>query len=193
MPARIPPPQSKDLPAGALTAGIFDDNLSIEFFKSYHGRLLETQAAGLPSFTLAAHEADEYLTQKVPFTDDLEQFRATLVGHQYAGGSDFPEAPDAGLAEANQLQWRTGADVARILFWPADAPHHVEKAAAMKSSIEASQDQEVHIYPIASSGIDEFPEFTMRASAQLTLRRYMFLTDNSGLGARRRLRHSPQW
>ena len=40
----------------------------------------------------------------------------------------------------------------------------------------------MHIYPVASSGIDTFTEATMRASAQLTGGRYLFLTDDSGVG-----------
>jgi hypothetical protein len=40
----------------------------------------------------------------------------------------------------------------------------------------------VHIYPVASSGVDELTEFTMRTAAQLTGGRYLFLTDDSGIG-----------
>jgi hypothetical protein len=38
------------------------------------------------------------------------------------------------------------------------------------------------VYPVASSGIDEFTELTMRTSAQLTGGRYLFLTNDSGIG-----------
>ena len=40
----------------------------------------------------------------------------------------------------------------------------------------------MHIYPVASSGIDRPTELLMRSSAQLTGGRYMFLTDDSGIG-----------
>jgi hypothetical protein len=40
----------------------------------------------------------------------------------------------------------------------------------------------VHVYPIASSGIDDATEYQMRATAQLTGGRYLFLTDDSGIG-----------
>jgi hypothetical protein len=40
----------------------------------------------------------------------------------------------------------------------------------------------IHIYPIASSGIDELTELTMRSAAELTLGRYLFLTNDSGVG-----------
>jgi hypothetical protein len=40
----------------------------------------------------------------------------------------------------------------------------------------------VHVYPVASSGVAELAELTMRQSAQLTFGRYLFLTDDSGIG-----------
>jgi hypothetical protein len=40
----------------------------------------------------------------------------------------------------------------------------------------------VHIYPVASSGVDELTELTMRSAAQLTGGRYLFLTNDSGVG-----------
>jgi hypothetical protein len=81
-----------------------------------------------------------------------------------------------------QLDWRAGNDNARIAFWLADAPHHADRAAAMKTAIVAAQTQGIHIYPVASSGIDDFTELTMRAAAQLTGGRYLFLTNDSGVG-----------
>ena len=46
----------------------------------------------------------------------------------------------------------------------------------------AAQVKDIHIYPVGASGVDERTEFTMRQSAQLTFGRYLFLTDDSGLG-----------
>src|SRR5690606_40755726 len=124
----------------------------------------------------------EYLARAFEFTSDLEGFQSTLAAQTVNGGGDFPEAPEEGLKEANALEWREGEDVARLLFWVADAPHHSNRAAALANEIEAAQQMGIHIYPVASSGIDELTEFTMRSSAQLTHGRYIFLTDDSGLG-----------
>lgn len=68
------------------------------------------------------------------------------------------------------------------VFWIADAPHHVEDADAMATSLRGARDKGIHIYPVASSGIDEFTELTMRSAAQVTGGRYVFLTDDSGVG-----------
>jgi hypothetical protein len=134
------------------------------------------------SLVVYRDEGDEYVARAQNFTTDLQEFQSILSVQQYGGGGDFPEAPDEGLAAANQLDWRTEDGVARMIFWVADAPHHTNKADAMKAAIEGAQLQDIHIYPVASSGIDEFTEYTMRASAQLTLGRYLFLTNDSGLG-----------
>lgn len=248
VPARVAPPKKKPVPAGQLTAGIFDDNQSFEFFKTYQKLMMVTQnKSAFPQFSLEDHESafasyasaqvarqdldislvidttgsmgdelgylqqefsklttsigdlfpqasqkwslvvyrdhgDEYLTESTPFTSDLDSFRSVLAAQKFDGGGDTPEAPDEGLAAANQLNWRSGDDVARLAFWVADAPHHDENASAMKKAIESAQGQDIHIYPVASSGVDEFTETTMRLTAQLTHGRYIFLTDDSGLG-----------
>ena len=40
----------------------------------------------------------------------------------------------------------------------------------------------VHVYPIASSDTDDTAEYQMRSTAQLTGGRYVFLTNDSGVG-----------
>jgi hypothetical protein len=134
------------------------------------------------SLVVYRDEGDEYLAVAKDFTSDLEKFRKSLAEQTYGGGGDFPEAPDAGLKEANSLSWDADDEVAKLLFWVADAPHHTQNARALLNQIVAAQEKDIHIYPVASSGIDELTEFTMRQSAQLTHGRYLFLTDDSGLG-----------
>jgi sirohydrochlorin ferrochelatase len=79
------------------------------------------------------------------------------------GGGDFPEAPDQALAKAAELSWRATDNTARLAFWVADAPHHPENAAAMSAAIGALHEHAVHVYPVASSGVDELTELTMRS------------------------------
>jgi hypothetical protein len=52
----------------------------------------------------------------------------------------------------------------------------------MVNAVRAVRDTGVHLYPVASSGIDELSEHSMRSAAQLTGGRYLFLTDDSGVG-----------
>ena len=134
------------------------------------------------SLVLYRDRGDVYTTRPFDFETNPEVFRQNLANQSAGGGGDFPEAPDAALEAMNQLSWRAGAATARLAFWVADAPHHAEKAPAMKSAIEAAEAQGVHIYPVASSGVNELTELTMRSAAQLTGGRYLFLTDDSGVG-----------
>ena len=61
------------------------------------------------------------------------------------------------------------------------APHEAN-GAAFSDAVRGLRSQGVHVYPVASSGIDEQTEYVMRATAQFTEGRYLFLTDDSGVG-----------
>jgi hypothetical protein len=125
---------------------------------------------------------DEFVTRTFDFGSDPAAYQATLAAQWADGGGDLPEAPELALADANQLGWRTDDATARLLFWVADAPHHAVNAEAMAAAIRGAQGMRIHVYPIASSGIDALAEQSMRSAAQLTGGRYLFLTDDSGVG-----------
>jgi hypothetical protein len=134
------------------------------------------------SLVVYRDDGDAYVTQTFNFGSDPAVYQATLAAQQSGGGGDLPEAPEKGLSEATQLGWRTDDATARLLFWVADAPHHAARAAAMANAIRAAGTMRIHVYPVASSGIDELAERSMRSAAQLTGGRYLFLTDDSGVG-----------
>jgi hypothetical protein len=115
------------------------------------------------------------------FTSDTTLYGNNLGAQTADGGGDYPEEPEKGLQAAGQLAWRTGA-TARVLFHVADAPHHAGREGALLSALRTLQTQGVHIYPIASSGVDDLFEYTFRTAAELTGGRYLFLTDDSGVG-----------
>jgi hypothetical protein len=125
---------------------------------------------------------DEYVTRSFDFEAAGAGFRNRLGAQSAGGGGDYPEASDAALAAMNQLAWRSDPATARLAFWVGDAPHHVQNAAPLAAAVEVAASQDVHVYPVASSGVDEVTEYTMRSAAQLTLGRYLFLTDDSGVG-----------
>ena len=74
------------------------------------------------------------------------------------------------------------ASTAKVAFWVADAPQHDSRASEMKQAITDALTASVHIYPVSASGTDDLLELTMRSAAQLTGGRYLFLTDDSGIG-----------
>lgn len=125
---------------------------------------------------------DDYVVRSFDFGSDAGDFRERLNQLSANGGGDFPKAPELGLKEATKLDWRDGSGTARLVFWVADAPHHAENAEGMAGAIRSAQSRQLHIYPVASSGVDELTELTMRSAAQLTGGRYIFLTDDSGVG-----------
>jgi hypothetical protein len=134
------------------------------------------------SLVLYRDIGDEYVVRPFDFDSDAGAFQARLAAQRAGGGGDIPEAPERGLSEMVNFAWRAEPNVARIAFWVADAPHHAQNALALGSTILKSRATGIHVYPIASSGVDEFTELTMRAAAQLTGGRYLFLTNDSGLG-----------
>jgi hypothetical protein len=52
----------------------------------------------------------------------------------------------------------------------------------MADALRDTHDVGVHIYAVAASGVDELTEDTMRSAAELTGGRYLFLTNDSGVG-----------
>ena len=125
---------------------------------------------------------DDYVVKSWDFTTDLAAYKSTIAALTAGGGGDTPEAPDLGLATANTLSWRPDADVARLAFWVADAPQHEQYASAMAQDFSDAHGKDIHLYPVSASGADELLEYTMRSGAQLTGGRYLFLTDDSGIG-----------
>ena len=69
---------------------------------------------------------DEYLTQVLPLTDDLDQVYTTLMDYRADGGGDGPEDVRTALAEAVfKLNWSPKADdLAQVMFLVGDAPPH---------------------------------------------------------------------
>jgi hypothetical protein len=167
------------------TTGSMGDELS--YVQGQLNSIVGGIAAQFPTlvqrFALIAYRdiGDQYVVRSFDFTTDLATFRNNLSAQSADGGGDTPEAVDQGLAAAAKLSWQTGA-TARVAFWIADAPHHVGRESAVVDALQAAVSKAVHVYPVAASGIDDLGEFTMRTAAEVTGGRYLFLTDDSGIG-----------
>jgi hypothetical protein len=126
-------------------------------------------------------DGDEYVVRSFDFTTSLATFQAQIAAQSASGGGDTPESPDKALAKLTTLAW--GRDtVARMAFWIADAPHHAGRSGLMATDILTAQGLGVRLYPISASGADDVLEYTMRTAAEITGGRYLFLTDDSGIG-----------
>ncbi len=69
---------------------------------------------------------DEYVTQILPLTEDLDKVYMTLMDYQAAGGGDAPEDVRTALAESvHKIPWSDAAPgLSRIIFLVGDAPPH---------------------------------------------------------------------
>ena len=124
---------------------------------------------------------DQYIVQSTAFTDSVEEMEQLLQKQQASGGGDYPEAMELGLERALDAPWRTG-NTARIAFLVADAPPHDENLRKMLDLSHTAREKGIHIYSLAASGVADTAEYLMRSISLLTQSRYLFLTDDSGVG-----------
>lgn len=126
---------------------------------------------------------DEYVAKTaLDFSRHLADLKGALAEQSAGGGGDYPEASHAGLDETMALSWRQDAEVARLDFWVADAPHHVAREADLTAALREARDADIQLYPVAASGVDTLAELSMRSAAQVTGGEYLFLTNDSGIG-----------
>jgi hypothetical protein len=125
---------------------------------------------------------DAYVVRSYDFTGDAQTFAATVGAQWAANGGDYPESPEIGLEQLPLLSWRTDPSVAKVAFWVGDAPQHDTRGTAMKQAILGAHAAGIHVYPVSASGTNDLLELTMRSAAEITGGRYLFLTDDSGVG-----------
>jgi len=180
------PRQRLDLAIVIDTTGSMTDEAAYlqSEFQSISAAIASDFPAADQHWALVAYRdiGDAYVTMPFDFTSSLGSFVTSLGTLSADGGGDFPESPDKGLAAMNALSWRSDPDVARLAFWIADAPAHDDKGPAMAQDFAASRQRDIHLYPVSASGTDDLLELTMRSGAQLTGGRYLFLTNDSGIG-----------
>jgi hypothetical protein len=179
------PPRDLDLTILLDTTGSMRDEL--EYLKAeikgiataVHDKFPQVnQRYGL---VLYRDDGDEYVTRRFDFTTSVDEFRKNLAAQSAAGGGDYPEAMHRGMEEAVQLRWREG-NTARVMFLIADAPPHAQFMGRTLNAANALRKKGVSIYPVACSGYDDAAEFVMRGCALLTGSRFLFLTNDSGVG-----------
>lgn len=123
---------------------------------------------------------DDYVTRTVAFDRDVGRVQGALAQQQANGGGDYPEAMDQALIRAVGQDWRP--DAVKSLLLVADAPPHDQLFGRTWQAAEAARALRIHITPVAASGVADKAEYAMRAMAAATQSRYLFLTDDSGVG-----------
>ncbi len=124
---------------------------------------------------------DQYVVRNFGFTNRQSQMIAWLRQQRADGGGDYPEAAAAALSAGASLNWRRGKGE-RLMFHIADAPPHSRDSRAYLSAAQSAARKGVQIFGLGASGVASESEYLMRQAAVLTDGRYMFLTDDSGVG-----------
>ncbi len=123
---------------------------------------------------------DEYVVRAHGFSGDMNSVQLNLNQEFASGGGDYPEAMDQALQTALGADWRDNSR--KVLFLVADAPPHSDRMRATWTAAEQARLKNIHMVPVAASGVGEDAEYIMRSTAALTNSRYLFLTDDSGFG-----------
>jgi hypothetical protein len=126
-------------------------------------------------------EGDAYVVKPFDFTTSLNEMQIQLNQQHASGGGDYPEAMEQALAAAVEAEWSDN-NTARLVFLIADAPPHDQNLARMLDQVRLARDKGLRLYSLAASGVAETAEYMMRSAAVLTQARYLFLTDDSGVG-----------
>lgn len=123
---------------------------------------------------------DDYITRTIAFDRDIGRVQGALARQDANGGGDYPEAMDQAMIRAVGQDWRP--DAVKSLLLVADAPPHDDRFGRTWQAAEAARAKRIHITPVAASGVADKAEYAMRAMAAATQSRYLFLTDDSGVG-----------
>lgn len=127
---------------------------------------------------------DDYVTKSFGFTEDLGTYLSWLKTAQAMGGGDMPESVNAALADTVQkLDW-AGDETGRLAFLVADAPPHyyADEQYTYKNAIVDLNAKGIKLLTVGASGIDKSTEYLFRQMSVYTGGRYVFLTDDSGVG-----------
>ena len=178
-------PQFLDLAFVVDTTGSMADEL--DWLTKDLARIVRRAKARAPGVSiryglvLYRDQGDAYVVRNMGFTKNLSTMRRWLRGQEASGGGDYPEAAAAALESAVALNWRRGQGE-RLLFHVADAPPHKRDADRYLRAARAGASKNIQIFGLGASGVALESEFLMRQAAAMTEGRYLFLTDDSGVG-----------
>lgn len=127
---------------------------------------------------------DDYITKSYDFTEDLPTFLAELKTASAQGGGDIPESVNAALGETvHRLSW-AGDETGRLAILVADAPPHfyADEAWTYKNALPELSARGIKLVTVGASGVDKSTEYLFRQMSAYTGGRYVWLTDDSGVG-----------
>ncbi len=119
---------------------------------------------------------DEYVTEVVPFTENLREFQSALDVVEASGGGDTPEDLQSALEQATRLSWSHGG--VRLGFIITDAPPHLDygQRYTYAQAVKDAKEKGIKIFSVGTGGLDLLGEVVLRQIAQYTSAKYIFLT-----------------
>jgi hypothetical protein len=184
-----PPPPALDLGFLIDVTGSMGDELRYvnrEIANIVHR--IEAEAPGVRvrvGATFYRDRTDDVVVQQIPFTTNVAGFAAVMQNVLASGGGDYPEDLNAGLEAAmTRMAWSDGPAV-RVLVLIADAPPQMYPDAqyTYRQAMSDASRRGIRILPVAASGADRTVEYLFRAMGAFTSTPYVYLTDDSGVGA----------
>ncbi|MEO0916823.1 MAG: vWA domain-containing protein [Pseudomonadota bacterium] len=125
--------------------------------------------------------ADPYVVRSYGFTRNPREFARWVRSERASGGAGGPEVVADALTAAVDMNWRRGRGE-RLLFQIGDEPPTAAKTQTYYAAAARAAAEGIQVFSVAASGVDGHLEFLMRQGAAMTGGRYVFLTDDSGVG-----------
>ncbi len=119
---------------------------------------------------------DDYRTQTVPFTSNLDEFQKTLNEVSADGGGDIPEDLEAALEQSLKLDWNR--DGVRMSFIITDAPSQMysDQRVTYAAYSQEARRRGIRTHSIGTGGLPTQGEVMLRQISQMTGGRYIFLS-----------------
>jgi len=128
---------------------------------------------------------DEYVTQILDPTEDLDKVYMTLMEYRAGGGGDAPEDVRTALADSvYRIPWsETAPDLSRIIFLVGDAPPHEDYDAAPTLTTAADAAQKGIIINTIQCGLSIDTERAWKAIAARGQGQYFAIAADGGVQA----------
>jgi len=181
--------QASSLPTELDIALLMDTTGSMcdeaEYLERELGQVLEESTSGVDvrrAYIAYKSRGDSYEVRVSPF-GSTPNFADELSTEVCDGGGNG-ELVNEALQAVSQLEWRPG-NVARMVLIVGDEPPHESLKEHMQEAFDAALDLRglgVRVYALAASRTDVTAEYLFRLISFITGSRYLWLTDDSGIG-----------
>lgn len=124
---------------------------------------------------------DAYRVRNFGFTKRASVFQNWIGGERPDGGAGSAEYVTRALESAVSMRWRRGKGE-RLIFQIGDEPPERDMFARYLSAASSGAGKGIQIFNLAASDTDPDLELLMRQGSVVSGGRYLFLTDDSGVG-----------